>query len=80
MLDMIATVVSGGQSTHQIGNQGAEHSVSQVFIALDTTKLMGQSVLNETVDTIIQDFHTATPLDKGESVRYPGEGMLRSRK
>lgn len=80
MLDMIATVVSGGQSTHQIGNQGTEHSVSQVFIAFDTTKLMGQNVLNETIDTIIQDFHTAAPLDEDKSVRYPGEGMLRSRK
>lgn len=80
VLDMIATVVSGGQSTHEIGNQGAEYSVSQVFIALDATKLMGQALLSKTVDTIIQDFHTAAPLDGSESVRYPGEGMLRTRK
>ena len=80
VLDMIATVVSGGQSTHQIGNQETEHSVSQVFIAFDSTELMGQAVLNETINTIVQDFHTALPLDENESVRYPGEGMLRTRK
>ena len=80
MLDMIATVLSGGQSTHQIGNQETEHSVSQVFIAFDTTKLEEQSILHETINTIIQDFQAATPLDKNESVRYPGERMLRTRK
>ena len=29
---------------------------------------------------IIQDFHTSTPLDNSEEVRYPGEGMLRTRR
>ena len=40
---------------------------------------MGQAVLNETVTAIIDDFHTAAPLDENEKVRYPGEGMLRTR-
>ncbi len=79
VLDTMAAVISGGQATHQIGKQKSEYAVSQVFIAISTADMMGQTVLNETVEMIINDFHTATPLDENENVRYPGEGMLRTR-
>jgi 3-dehydro-L-gulonate 2-dehydrogenase len=80
VLDLMATLLSGGRSTHEIGRQGDEYAVSQVFIAIDVASLMGQSMLNETVEAIIRDFHTAAPLDEREGVRYPGEGMLRTRR
>ena len=79
VLDTMASVISGGQATHEIGKQNSEYAVSQVYIAMNATGLMGQKVLDETVAAIINDFHTATPLDENEKVRYPGEGMLRTR-
>ena len=79
MLDTMAAVISGGQATHQIGKQKLEYAVSQVYIAINVTGMMGQTVLNETVEAIINDFHTAAPLDENEKVRYPGEGMLHTR-
>ena len=79
VLDTMAAVISGGQATHQIGKQKSEYAVSQVYIAIDATGMMGQTVLNDTVEAIINDFHTAVPLDENEKVRYPGEGMLRTR-
>ena len=79
VLDTMASVISGGQATHEIGQQGSEYAVSQVYIAINATGLMGQAALDETVAAIINDFHKATPLDEKESVRYPGEGMLRTR-
>ena len=79
VLDTMACVISGGQSTHEIANQESEYAVSQVYIAMNATGMMGQTALNETVALIIDDFHTATPLDANEGVRYPGEGMLRTR-
>lgn len=79
VLDTMAAVISGGQATHQIGKQRSEYAVSQVFIAINATGMMGQTVLKETVETIIDDFHTAAPIDENEKVRYPGEGMLRTR-
>ena len=79
VLDTMASVISGGQATHEIGQQGSEYAVSQVYIAINVTGLMGQAMLTETVAAIINDFHTATPLDGNEKVRYPGEGMLRTR-
>ena len=79
VLDTMAAVISGGQATHQIGKQKSEYAVSQVYIAINAAGMMGQTVLNETVEAIINDFHTADPLDENEKVRYPGEGMLRAR-
>ena len=79
VLDTLASVISGGQATHEIGKQGSEYAVSQVYIAINATGMMGQAVLRETVAAIIDDFHTSTPLDESERVRYPGEGMLRTR-
>ncbi len=79
VLDTMAAMISGGQATHQIGKQKSEYAVSQVFIAINVTGMMGQAVLKETVEEIINDFHTAVPLDEDEKVRYPGEGMMRIR-
>ena len=79
VLDTMASVISGGQATHEIGKQGSEYAVSQVYIAMNATGMIGQAALNEKVNAIIDDFHTSTPLDENESVRYPGEGMLRTR-
>ena len=79
VLDTMASVISGGQATYEIGNQESEYAVSQVYIAMNAAGMMGQEVLNETVAAIIDDFHTSIPLDENESVRYPGEGMLRTR-
>ena len=79
VLDTMASVISGGQATHEIGKQGSEYAVSQVYIAINATRMMGQAVLDETVAAIVDDFRTAVPLDENERVRYPGEGMLRTR-
>ncbi len=79
VLDTLATVISGGQATHQIAEQKSEYAVSQVYIAIDASGMMGAGILSETVEAIINDFHSAAPLDENETVRYPGEGMLRTR-
>ena len=80
MLDTAAALVAGGKSSHQIGRQNAEYAVSQVFIAINVAALAGESEVNEMVDAIVENLHTASPLVAGEPVRYPGEGMLRTRR
>lgn len=79
VLDTMAALISGGQATHQIGKQKSEYAVSQVYIAIHASGIAGEAILNESVETIINDFHTATPIYENEKVRYPGEGMLRTR-
>jgi 3-dehydro-L-gulonate 2-dehydrogenase len=74
VLDILAAVISGGQSTHKIGAQGDEYNVSQTFIALDITSLVGREMCERMIGDVIADLHEA-----GSDVRYPGEGMLRTR-
>jgi 3-dehydro-L-gulonate 2-dehydrogenase len=80
VLDAAATVLSGGLSTHEIGQQGAETRVSQVFLAIDLNALGDPAVLGAAVERIVGDLHEATPETVGGLVRYPGEGMLRARR
>lgn len=80
MLDAAAALVSGGQASHEIGRQGTEYAVSQVFIALNVSALAGEMSVDDTVNAIIDHLHQAAPLQAGEPVRYPGEGMLRARR
>jgi 3-dehydro-L-gulonate 2-dehydrogenase len=80
ILDAAAALVSGGQTSRQIAQQGAEYAVSQVFIALNVTALNGADDIEATVNALVEHLHATAPLAPGESIRYPGEGMLRIRR
>lgn len=75
VLDTLAALLSGGQATHQIGAQGDEYAVSQTYIAIDVRSLNGKVLCEQIVNGIVNDLHGVY-----ESARYPGEGMLRTRK
>jgi len=79
VLDLIATLLSGGQSTQDISRRKDEARVSQVFIALDVQSVAGEQILQQTVDAIVNDLHEAAPLEEGSPVTYPGERMLKIR-
>ena len=74
VLDILAALLSGGQATHDIGAQGDEYAVSQTYIAIDVTSLVGQEMRERVVNGIVEDVHGV------RSARYPGEGMLQTRR
>ena len=76
VLDLIATLVTSGDSTSVIGSRSDETNVSQVFIAIDVGSLAGSQIVEETVDRIVKDFQDVPPLDGVNEIRYPGQGML----
>ena len=39
LLDLLATILSGGLSTYELSKKEVEYSLSQVFIAIDISKL-----------------------------------------
>jgi 3-dehydro-L-gulonate 2-dehydrogenase len=88
MLDLLATLLSGGKASYQIEPvPERETMVSQVFIAVDRACLYSRpdSDSNSTAsaaqvaDQIIEHFQTS-PLSGGERVRYPGYRVLQTRK
>ncbi|WP_205510125.1 3-dehydro-L-gulonate 2-dehydrogenase [Longitalea arenae] len=78
LLDILAAVLSGGLSVHEIAQQQSEMAVSQVFIAIDTNKLGNQSAIAEVVKRIITDYHQSTP-DGNKTISFPGERVLQTR-
>jgi 3-dehydro-L-gulonate 2-dehydrogenase len=80
LLDVLATVLSGGLAGYQITKSGIETDISQVFIAIDISKLSNHSVITKTVEGIIEDYHQSVSADPSKKITYPGERVLKNRK
>jgi 3-dehydro-L-gulonate 2-dehydrogenase len=77
-LDLIASIISGGRSTCQIGKLPYETGLSQVFAAINLSSFPDQDRIKATIAETLEDLHNSEPVDKGCVVRYPGEGRLRT--
>ncbi|KAF0142885.1 MAG: 3-dehydro-L-gulonate 2-dehydrogenase [Stygiobacter sp.] len=80
LIDILATVLSGGTPTYEISKQTYEHALSQVFIAMDLSKLGNASSISQTINQIIDDYHTSIPENESKEILYPGERVLKTRK
>lgn len=80
LLDIVATVLSAGNSTYQITQKGSESAVSQVFIAIDISKLSNYQGIHFAVSEIISDYHNSVQKTSKEKIKYPGERILITRK
>jgi 3-dehydro-L-gulonate 2-dehydrogenase len=80
LLDILATILSGGLSTHQIRSCRSEHGVSQVFIAINIKALNNFPAIESSINQIINDLHKSNPENPASKIRYPGENVLETRK
>jgi 3-dehydro-L-gulonate 2-dehydrogenase len=80
MLDLIASMTSQGNATHQIANDPLrETGLSQVFIAIDPRTLGDATKLDAIADEVVTSLHRSQPAEQEKPVRYPGENTLRLR-
>jgi 3-dehydro-L-gulonate 2-dehydrogenase len=80
LLDMLAAVLSGGLSTHEISSKDIEYGLSQIFIVIDLSKLGSSSAITTVLENIIHDYHQAALYDERDKIVYPGERVLEARK
>ena len=80
LLDLLATILSGGLATHEISKKKAEYGLSQVFIAIDLSKLGNHSSISNIIQEILNDYHQSIPVDESKQIIYPGERVLLTRK
>jgi len=80
LLDIFTTILSGGFAGHEITKAGIETNISQLFIAIDISKLSNHSLIAKTVNEIIEDYHQSIPADASKKITYPGERVLQTRK
>ena len=75
-LDLIATVLSNGNSVHTIGTFGDEVGLTQVMIAIDPSKANTPELTDRIVTDIVNDVKSSVPEKEGGQVLYPGEPEL----
>jgi 3-dehydro-L-gulonate 2-dehydrogenase len=69
MLDLFASLLSGGLNTFLIGKKEKEHAVSQLFLVFDLAGKIEEKRIEETVNSI----HSAERVVPEEKPTYPGE-------
>jgi 3-dehydro-L-gulonate 2-dehydrogenase len=80
LLDILATILSGGLSTQAISSREVEYGLSQVFIAIDISKLGPVSAIAAAIENIITDYKQSIPATEKDSIAWPGERVLMTRK
>jgi len=75
LLDLVATLLSGGDSVGTVGARGDERGLSQVFLAFDLSRL-GEGAVRAAVAEMAARLRGASPSEDGGTVRYPGERRL----
>lgn len=73
-LDLLAALLSTGQSTDEIGRAGGESNISQVFIALNLERLYGPTHLAARSGELLEQIRRINP-----EVRWPGQAMAQRR-
>lgn len=79
LLDILATILSGGLSTNEISKSEAEYAVSQVFISINISSLQNFPVISNSIHQIIDDLQRSTPENENTRIRYPGENVVKIR-
>jgi 3-dehydro-L-gulonate 2-dehydrogenase len=80
LLDLVATVLSGGNSTYQVGKLGEdEYGLSQVLMAIDAKRIAGDAFLEQAVNEVLADVKESVRVDEKRAVRYPGESVIKIR-
>lgn len=72
-LDMIATILSDGNSVARIGTFEEEVGLTQIMIAIDPAKGNDAGKTEAIVNDIIADVKSSVPVDSDKPVLYPGE-------
>jgi 3-dehydro-L-gulonate 2-dehydrogenase len=81
VLDLAASLLSGGATTLDIGERAAEYGVSQVFIAIDCSRFPDDpGSPARSIERTIEALHAARLVPEAEGAFYPGERTLLARK
>ncbi|WP_248724466.1 3-dehydro-L-gulonate 2-dehydrogenase [Seonamhaeicola sp. ML3] len=80
VLDMLATLLSAGNSTYKIGLKEHETAISQVYLCIYPEIFHDQDLQHTLINEIINYTHDVTPSEKGERTYYPGERAANAEK
>lgn len=73
ILDMLATLLSAGNSTYRISKTEYETQISQVFLCIDPNIYGDKDLQEKLINEIIDYTHDVAPMQPGNKTYYPGE-------
>lgn len=79
VLDLVASALSGGLTTDEVGREPAETRLSQVFVAIDLKRLPDADAFARRLRETLADLQTSKPVEEGHPAHYPGQNMIRLR-
>lgn len=80
ILDVLATLLSAGDSTYRIGTKEVEYGISQIYLCI-YPEVFGDTDLQQKLLTEIIDYtREVEPLHPGSEVYYPGQRSAAARK
>ncbi len=79
ILDMLATLLSAGDSTGKISQKPYESGISQIFICIDPNRFGDEELQEKLLNEIIYYTHHVDPIKPGERTYYPGERTIQKR-
>jgi len=80
MLDLLASILSGGLSTNMVTKQSkSEYGVSQVYVAIDLKQLPNSSGIIQSIEEVLNEFLSAETINHENPIRYPGQSILKIR-
>jgi 3-dehydro-L-gulonate 2-dehydrogenase len=80
LLDCVVSVLAAGQATFQIGPQADETSISQIFLAIHLERAGCAETGAPLIEQILDNLHSAQPLNPDNPVTYPGERTSQRRR
>ncbi|MEQ9376625.1 MAG: 3-dehydro-L-gulonate 2-dehydrogenase [Imperialibacter sp.] len=79
VLDMLATLLSAGDSTCRVSQRDYETGISQVFLCIYPEVFNDKSLQEKLLNEIIDYTHDVEPMHTGDKIYYPGERALQTR-
>lgn len=73
VLDMLATILSAGNSTSRISQKEIETAISQVYICIYPEVFYDKGLQQKLINEIIDFTHDVEPITPGDKIYYPGE-------
>ncbi len=79
LLDLVAAVLSGGQTTKKLSEAEHESGLSQVFIAIDPKHGGIADGYNAMIEETLEYYKNVELMNEDELVVYPGERLMKTR-
>lgn len=79
VLDMLATILSAGNSTSRISKKEIETAISQVYICISPEVFDDNGLQDKLIEEIIEFTQNVEPIIPGDKIYYPGERSAQTR-